>query len=298
MRDVEAVVAAEREQQVVARDAGDLLRLEAEQLADAVILVDDVVAGAEVGERLQRAAAEAPLARGAAPEDLVVGQEHEAEVAPDEAAARGRDREVEARLGRQLVARLEQRRLDAAQHVLRAQRLAAVRERDDDALAGAHELRELRLRLGEPARRDRRPLRLERERLPLRERVELGRRRRARAASRPSSSQMRRTSSGWKTKSGARSSAGTRSSGTGRISPSSPCHSSTRSRRRSAAGKIVHVSTGCSARCVNGENARIDSTSSPKNSMRSGSRPVVGKTSTSPPRTANWPRSSTRSTRS
>ena len=57
----------------------------------------------------------------------------------------------------------------------------------------------------------------------------------------------------------------------------------------------MQASTGCSARCVKGENARIDSTSSPKNSMRSGSRPVVGKTSTSPPRTANCPRSSTRS---
>ena len=35
---------------------GDRLRLEAEQLADAVVLVDDVVAGAQVGERLERAA--------------------------------------------------------------------------------------------------------------------------------------------------------------------------------------------------------------------------------------------------
>ena len=33
---------------------------------------------------------------------------------------------------------------------------------------------------------------------------------------------------------------------------------------------------------MNGENARIDSISSPKNSTRSGSRPVVGKTSTMP----------------
>ena len=64
VRDVEAVVAAEREQQVVARDAGDLLRLEAEQLADAVVLVHDVVAGAQVGERLQRATAEARARRG------------------------------------------------------------------------------------------------------------------------------------------------------------------------------------------------------------------------------------------
>ena len=56
-------------------------------------------------------------------------------------------------------------------------------------------------------------------------------------------------------------------------------------------------STSRSARWVNGENARMLSISSPKSSIRNGSRPVVGKTSTSPPRTAIWPRSSTRSTR-
>ncbi len=54
VRHVEAVVAAEREEEVVARDAGDLLRLEAEELADAVVLVDDVVADPEVGERRER----------------------------------------------------------------------------------------------------------------------------------------------------------------------------------------------------------------------------------------------------
>jgi len=42
VRDEDAVVAAEAEQEVVAGDAGDLLRLEAEQLGDAVILVNDV----------------------------------------------------------------------------------------------------------------------------------------------------------------------------------------------------------------------------------------------------------------
>ena len=175
VRDVQAVLAAEREQQVVARDAGDLLRLEAEQLADAVVLVDDVVAGAEVGERLERAAADPALARDAAAEDLVVGQQHEPELAPDEAAAGRRDREQDLRLVRDRVARLEHPRLDLAQHVLGAQRLAAVRERDDDALPRADERRQLVLRLGEPARGDRRPLRLERELLSLRERVELGR---------------------------------------------------------------------------------------------------------------------------
>src|SRR5207244_3200659 len=39
VRHVQAVVAAEAEEEVVARDAGDLLRLESDQLADAVVLV-------------------------------------------------------------------------------------------------------------------------------------------------------------------------------------------------------------------------------------------------------------------
>ena len=60
MRNVEAVVSTKREQQVVARDTRDLLRLEAEQLPDAVILVDDEVARTQIGERLQGSAAEAP----------------------------------------------------------------------------------------------------------------------------------------------------------------------------------------------------------------------------------------------
>src|SRR5207245_2913376 len=43
VRNVEPVVAAESDEEIVARDAGDRLRLEAEQLADAVVLVHDVV---------------------------------------------------------------------------------------------------------------------------------------------------------------------------------------------------------------------------------------------------------------
>ena len=54
VRDVQPVLAAERKEEVVARDAGDVLRLEAEQPADAVILVHDVVADPEIGEGLQR----------------------------------------------------------------------------------------------------------------------------------------------------------------------------------------------------------------------------------------------------
>src|SRR6187551_3447452 len=50
-----------------------------------------------------------------------------------------------------------------------------MRERHDDAIPRADEPGELVLRLGEAARRDGRPLRLEGVRLCLRERVELGR---------------------------------------------------------------------------------------------------------------------------
>jgi hypothetical protein len=52
VRDVEAVIALEGQEEVVARDAGDGLRLESEQLPDPVVLVDDVIARAEVGEAL------------------------------------------------------------------------------------------------------------------------------------------------------------------------------------------------------------------------------------------------------
>ena len=50
-----------------------------------------------------------------------------------------------------------------------------MREGDDDAVAAVDEAVQLVLGLREPARGDRRPLCLERERLRLRERVELGR---------------------------------------------------------------------------------------------------------------------------
>ena len=53
-----------------------------------------------------------------------------------------------------------------------------------------------------------------------------------------------------------------------------------------------------SERCVKAENADRRSRLSPKNSALTGSRPVDGKMSTRPPRTENWPRSSTVSARS
>src|SRR6266540_595683 len=93
VRNIETVVTAEAEEEVVARDPGDLLRLEADQLGDAVVLVDDVVAGAEIREGLQRPPTRAPLTRWALAEDLRVRQQDEAQVSPDEPPTSRRDGE-------------------------------------------------------------------------------------------------------------------------------------------------------------------------------------------------------------
>ena len=61
---------------------------------------------------------------------------------------------------------------------------------------------------------------------------------------------------------------------------------------------MAAVSSSRRERWVKTEKADSRSISSPKNSIRIGSRPVVGNTSTSPPRTENVPRSSTVSARS
>ena len=172
VRDVEPVLALEREEEVVARDARDVLRLEAEQPTDAVILVDDVVADAEVGEGLERAAEPRVDTRRSLAEDLRVREERDPEVAPDEATTRRADDERERGIGGDLVDVVVDGRLDLAQEPLRSQRLALVRERHDDASPLPHHRRELVLRLGEPARRDRRALRFEHVRLRARKRVE------------------------------------------------------------------------------------------------------------------------------
>ena len=119
MRDVEAVLAPEGEQQVVAGDAGDLLRLEGLQAADAMVLVDDVVARAKVGEALESTPQPGISSGRTLTEDLRVGEQDEPKLTPDEAAARGRDREHELGLVGQCLAGLEQARLDPPQQVLR-----------------------------------------------------------------------------------------------------------------------------------------------------------------------------------
>jgi hypothetical protein len=161
VRDVEAVVSPEAEEEVVARDAGDSLRLEAEQLGDSVILVHDVVARAEVGEALERTAETDVRPRRALAEDLRVGKEDGIELAEHDSAAGGRDGEEKRRLVRQRIARLEQDGLDPPEEPLRAQRLAAVGERHDDPVPAADIAEEVAFGLREPAGGDRRALRLE-----------------------------------------------------------------------------------------------------------------------------------------
>ena len=299
VRDVDAVVAAVGEQQVVARDTGDLSRLEAEELRDAVVLVHDVVAGAQVGEALQCTPRRGRGARRALAEDLRVGQQRDTEVTPDEAATRRSDGEGQS-LRR--LTDLEHGRLDPAQELLLPESLAAVREGNDHVELLAKQAAELVLGLGEAARRDRRPLRVEGERLPLRHRRQLGRAVELDAGERLLGPE-RAHLVGLPDEIRAaveRRARDRRGSRPARPPPLPPARARGRRARCGARrpDRSSRWSSWRSARCVNGENARICSISSPKSSMRSGSRPVVGKTSTSPPRTANWPRSSTRSTRS
>ena len=87
VRHVEPVVSPEREEEIVARDVGDRLRLEAEQLADAVILVDDVIPDSEVCERGEGPPEPRIGARRLLAEHLRVREQNKAELAPDEAAA-------------------------------------------------------------------------------------------------------------------------------------------------------------------------------------------------------------------
>ena len=121
----------------------DLLRLEPEQLPDAVVLVDDVVAGAQVGERRRARAPRRLSARGAAlAEDLVC---RAAATRPSsrqtKPAPRRRDREQELRLARAGSSPASSSRASTRlqQVVLVRSASPRVRERDDDALAAADE---------------------------------------------------------------------------------------------------------------------------------------------------------------
>ena len=118
VRDVEPILAFEGEEEVVTGDSGDVLRLEAEQAPDPVILVHDVVADTEVGERLESTAEPRVDPRGALAEDLRVRKQRDPEVSPHEAATSRADDECERRLGRQGVDVVPNDRLDPSQESL------------------------------------------------------------------------------------------------------------------------------------------------------------------------------------
>ena len=138
-RHEDLVVALELEVQVVTRGARDGLGVEPGEARDAMVLVDDEVTRAQVGEAAQQAAA---LARGPgggllAVDEPVLGERGELEPRRDEAVA-------QAGLGEdQALARAVERGLDAVQVVRGALGGADLRPRDDRRVVGADELLEL-----------------------------------------------------------------------------------------------------------------------------------------------------------
>ena len=185
-RHEDAVRALELEVEVVARDAGDALRVEAGEAREPVVLVDDDVAGAQVGERAQQPAAapRRPLGAPAAVDQPVLGDRGELQRRADEAVA-----EVGLREHEPAVLRLPARP-QPLQVVGGALALAALRPRDERRVARARELLELRLGLVERAGGELGRLRAELERLRARDRGQpqrlagLERRPRSRAARR------------------------------------------------------------------------------------------------------------------
>ena len=282
---------------------GDLLRLEAEQLADAVVLVHDVVAGAQVGEGLERAAEAArrraaaacgrPACRGAA---RARGRARRSRGAPARRRRRGPARPAAARRRRAAAPRRA-----GACACVRSPRRGAGRRRRRAGPARARPASSFSASASPRAASAGR-WRLERERLALRERVERGRAVEVELGAEPLLAQTCAHLVGLPDEvRAARSSGGTRSSGAVR--------GARRPRRRQR--RLDQI--GGAARPPGRRRASLDGVQRALRERREGAdrldlvaeeldpqrlAPVVGKTSTSPPRTANWPRSSTRSTRS
>ena len=150
----------------------------------------------------------------------------------------------------------------------------------------ADERAQLVLGLGEAAGGDRGPLRLERERLAGRERVELGRASSGTGSSPPPPRPCAPRPAARRGP-GRRSSGATRSVGSGGGSSSVVGESRLDEIEAPLGGRDRSVAAldRVQRALREGREGADLSISSPKNSIRSGSRPVVGKTSTMPPRT-------------
>ena len=170
-RDEHPVRAGVLEIEVVTGDAGDGLGVKAGEAGDPVVLMDDDVAGAQVGEAAQDpAAALTPGLLGGSPalEEPVVGDDGEVKLRGDEAGlkSRGRHRDLPGRGGSGL-ALPQPPRLQAAEVVGEALALSPARERQHRPVPGARELLQLGLGLLQPARGDVGGLGAEGERLVL-----------------------------------------------------------------------------------------------------------------------------------
>ena len=145
---------------------GDRLGLEAGEAGDAVVLVDDVVADAQVGERRQPAPRRAPARRrGGGGRGAGTGSRRAAAPARrSRRRAAPRRRTAAGSSGGGAPPR--KARLDAVEVVAGALGLAPVLEGDDHPVAGSQLLLELRLGLADAPRRRARRLRAEGELLP------------------------------------------------------------------------------------------------------------------------------------
>ena len=160
MRHEDAVVAAELQEKVVARDPGHRAGLDAGEPGDAVVLVDHVVARTHVEEGGEpRAGREAALTRRRADECPLVDDD-ELETLSHEAVAQRRGEEVEA--GARLaepghLLRRDHLGRDVAQPVRGALGLALVAEDDEHAVVVVDQADEVALGAPEIARRELRP---------------------------------------------------------------------------------------------------------------------------------------------
>ena len=151
--DEDAVAVPVLELEVVAGDAPDGLGLKTREERDAVVLVDDRRARAQVCEGGDRARSRAlGTAALAAAQEAMLRHDRQLELRSHEAVAQGRVREQHRGIDRRGLT-VEESCLQASQVELGALALAATPPGDDGAVARAHELLQLGLGVAQRARR-------------------------------------------------------------------------------------------------------------------------------------------------